>query len=59
MQILNAIVRRDYYLVQGLVALLSSFFIIVNMAIDIGYIYLDPHQKGTGWSMMSERIKKY
>lgn len=42
MQILNAIVRRDYYLVQGLVALLSSFFILVNMAIDIGYIYLDP-----------------
>ncbi|MGE5678376.1 MAG: ABC transporter permease [Pseudomonadota bacterium] len=42
MQILNAIVRRDYYLVQGLVALLSGFFIIVNMLIDIGYIYLDP-----------------
>lgn len=42
LQILNAINRRDYYLVQGLVVLLSGFFIVVNMIIDIGYIYLDP-----------------
>ncbi|HYF81466.1 MAG TPA: ABC transporter permease [Clostridia bacterium] len=42
MQILNAILRRDYYLVQGLVALLSGVFILINMAIDISYIYLDP-----------------
>ncbi len=39
---LNAILRRDYYLVQGLVVLISGFFIVVNTAIDIGYIYLDP-----------------
>lgn len=42
MQILNAILRRDYYLVQGLVALLSGSFILINMVIDISYIYLDP-----------------
>jgi len=42
LQILNAINRRDYFLVQGLVVLLSGFFIVVNMIIDIGYIYLDP-----------------
>ncbi len=42
LQTLNAISRRDYYLVQGLVVLISGFFIIVNTAIDIGYIYLDP-----------------
>lgn len=40
--ILNAILRRDYYLVQGLVALLSGSFILINMIIDISYIYLDP-----------------
>lgn len=39
---LNAILRRDYYLVQGLVVLIAGFFIIVNTAIDIGYVYLDP-----------------
>jgi ABC-type dipeptide/oligopeptide/nickel transport system permease component len=42
LQTLNAIQRRDYFLVQGLVVLISGFFIIVNTAIDIGYIYLDP-----------------
>ena len=42
LQTLNAILRRDYYLVQGLVVLIAGFFIIVNTAIDIGYIYLDP-----------------
>jgi ABC-type dipeptide/oligopeptide/nickel transport system permease component len=42
LQTLNAILRRDYYLIQGLVVLISGFFIVVNTAIDIGYIYLDP-----------------
>ena len=42
LQTLNAIERRDYFLVQGLVVLISGFFVIVNTAIDIGYIYLDP-----------------
>jgi len=39
---LNAILRRDYFLVQGLVVLLAGLFILINMIIDIGYIYLDP-----------------
>ncbi|NMA12551.1 MAG: ABC transporter permease [Chloroflexi bacterium] len=42
LQTLYAILRRDYYLVQGLVVILSGFFIVVNMIIDIGYTYLDP-----------------
>ena len=39
---LNAILRRDYFLVQALVMLLSMVFIVVNTAIDISYLYLDP-----------------
>jgi peptide/nickel transport system permease protein len=39
---LNAVLRRDYYLVQGLVILLASIFVLVNMIIDISYAYLDP-----------------
>ena len=42
LQTLNAILRRDYFLVQGLVVLLSAVFIIINTAIDISYLYLDP-----------------
>lgn len=39
---LNAILRRDYYLVQALVMLVSMVFIVVNTLIDISYLYLDP-----------------
>ena len=42
LQILNAILRRDYFLVQGLVAMLAAIFIIINTFIDISYLYLDP-----------------
>ena len=42
LQCLNAILRRDYFLVQGLVCLLSAVFILLNTAIDISYLYLDP-----------------
>lgn len=40
--ILNSILRRDYYLVQALVMLVSAVFIVVNTLIDISYLYLDP-----------------
>ncbi len=42
LQTLNAILRRDYSLVQGLVVLLAAIFIILNTIIDISYLYLDP-----------------
>lgn len=42
LHILNAILRRDYYLVQALVMLVSAVFVIINTAIDISYLYLDP-----------------
>jgi len=42
MNILNAILRRDYYLVQALVMLVSMVFIVMNTFIDISYLYLDP-----------------
>ncbi|MDD3110603.1 MAG: ABC transporter permease subunit, partial [Eubacteriales bacterium] len=42
LQTLNAILRRDYFLVQGLVALLAAVFIAINTLVDISYMYLDP-----------------
>ncbi len=42
LQTLNAILRRDYFLVQGLICLLSAIFIVINTIIDISYMYLDP-----------------
>lgn len=43
--VLNAILRRDYNLVQGIIILFSVFFIIINIAIDLGTIQLDPRMR--------------
>ena len=42
MQILNAVLRRDYNLVQGLLLALAGTFIVINTIVDISYAYLDP-----------------
>jgi peptide/nickel transport system permease protein len=42
MQILNAVLRRDYNLVQGLILILAATFVLINAIIDISYSYLDP-----------------
>jgi peptide/nickel transport system permease protein len=39
---LNAILRRDYNLVQAIIILFSVFFVVVNIIIDLGAIRLDP-----------------
>jgi peptide/nickel transport system permease protein len=38
----DAILRRDYPLIQGLVLLFSFVYVLVNLAIDILYTILDP-----------------
>jgi peptide/nickel transport system permease protein len=38
----DAILRRDYPLIQGLVLLFSFVYVLVNLAIDILYTFLDP-----------------
>lgn len=43
--VLNAILRRDYTLVQGIIILFSVFFIVLNIVIDLGSIRLDPRMR--------------
>jgi peptide/nickel transport system permease protein len=38
----DAILRRDYPLIQGLVLLFSFVYVLVNLAIDLLYTFLDP-----------------
>jgi peptide/nickel transport system permease protein len=40
--LLVAVLRRDYPLVQGLAVFISTVFVLLNIAIDLSYIYLDP-----------------
>jgi peptide/nickel transport system permease protein len=39
---IDAILRRDYPLIQGLVLLFSFLYVLVNLAVDILYTVLDP-----------------
>lgn len=39
---IDAILRRDYPLIQGLVLLFSFVYVLVNLAIDLLYTLLDP-----------------
>jgi peptide/nickel transport system permease protein len=38
----DAIFSRDYPLVQAIVAMLATIFVVINLAMDLLYTYLDP-----------------
>ena len=40
--LLNAIVQRDYALVQGAVLVIAILFVVLNIVVDLLYGYLDP-----------------
>lgn len=40
--LLNAILQRDYALVQGTVLVIALLFVVLNIVIDVLYGYLDP-----------------
>jgi peptide/nickel transport system permease protein len=38
----DAILRRDYPIIQGVILLFSGVYVLINLAIDISYTILDP-----------------
>jgi peptide/nickel transport system permease protein len=40
--VVDAVLKRDYPVIQGLVIALSFTYIIINLFIDIAYALLDP-----------------
>jgi len=49
--LVDAILRRDYPVVQGTVMLLALLFVLINLVVDIIYAFLDPrihYQSGSG-----------
>jgi peptide/nickel transport system permease protein len=38
----DAIVRRDYPVIQGVVLLISGVYVLVNLVVDVLYVVLDP-----------------
>jgi peptide/nickel transport system permease protein len=39
---INGILARDFPLVQGAILLVASSYVLVNLAVDVAYAYLDP-----------------
>jgi peptide/nickel transport system permease protein len=40
--VVDAILKRDYPVIQGVILLFSAVYVLINLAIDIGYALLDP-----------------
>ncbi len=40
--LVDAIFSRDFPIVQGIVLLVTVFFILANLVVDVAYVYLDP-----------------
>ena len=38
----DAIVARDYPVIQGLIIVLATLYVFINLGVDIAYAYLDP-----------------
>ncbi len=43
--VVDAILRRDYPVIQGLVLLFSFVYVLVNLLVDVSYTFLDPRIK--------------
>ena len=39
---LDAILARDYPVIQGLILLTSGIYVLINLAVDLSYAFLDP-----------------
>jgi peptide/nickel transport system permease protein len=38
----DAILRRDYPIIQGVVLIFSGAYVLINLAVDLSYIVFDP-----------------
>ena len=40
--LMNAVLRRDYPLIQGIVFFIAAAYIVINLLVDLIYVYIDP-----------------
>lgn len=40
--VVDAVLARDYPIIQGIILLFSGLYVLINLAIDIAYVILDP-----------------
>lgn len=40
--VVNSVIRRDYPVIQGAILLVATMYVIINLIVDLVYIYVDP-----------------
>lgn len=40
--VVDAVLARDYPIIQGIILLFSGIYVLINLAIDVAYVLLDP-----------------
>ncbi len=43
--VISSVLRRDYPVVQGVLMFIAAIYVLVNLLIDVLYVYLDPRVK--------------
>jgi peptide/nickel transport system permease protein len=43
--LIDAVLRRDYPTIQGIILILSAVYILVNLVVDLAYVAIDPRVK--------------
>jgi peptide/nickel transport system permease protein len=38
----DAILRRDYPIIQGVTLIFSAVYVVVNLLVDLSYVFFDP-----------------
>ena len=38
----DAILRRDYPIIQGVILIFSGAYVLINLAVDLSYMFFDP-----------------
>ena len=38
----DAIIRRDYPIIQGVILIFSAVYVLVNLLVDLSYVFFDP-----------------
>jgi peptide/nickel transport system permease protein len=44
--VVDAIARRDYPIIQGVILLFSGVYVLVNLLVDLSYTLFDPRVRG-------------
>lgn len=43
--LVDSVLANDYPLVQGIILLIGTFYVVINLVVDLAYAYLDPRIK--------------